>query len=701
MHPFERHLLRGYAYAAARGGHEADDVDLSVSDADLVLKRIHHEKSRPDRDFVAWLVRHAGELACEPLPDLSRDAYDSGRGRVDQESWNLLAPILDRVRPPKQRPRRSGLQRRLDWLIETLALDRLDAAILGLTVRAALDRRFHTLAQVTAGNSPGRDEIGIRALAALLGQGTETIEGRLKRSRPLCLLGFVEDRNAGDFAPSRMVLRVARMASAGPVVLREALLGRTERPRLGWDDFVHLGPVRDLAERLVEGAFRERSKGVNILLYGEPGTGKSEFARTLAARVGARASFIGETDDEAGEPNRNERISAFAVARALAGRAGRVLLVMDEADDVFTGVDSDDGRLRAGSKVFMNRLVETTEAPTLWITNHPDRLGPAVMRRMSLALRLPVLGHEGRRRMLDRMARRNKLRLGSADLDRVAALEASPAVLDAGLRVAKLTGGGAEDSLRAATSVAAAMARGRAVAAEPAFTSFDPALSAADHNLAALADRIAAGSDRALSFCFYGLPGTGKSAYARHLARRLGLDVVERRASDLLSMWVGGTEKGIAAAFEEAADRRAMLILDEVDSLLRDRAGARQSWEVSQVNEMLTRMEAAQHPFCCTTNLMGSLDPATLRRFLFKVEFRPMSADQTHAAFLRQFGIAPPPGLDLLDPLTCGDFAVVARKSTVLGKRDPAALLGMLAAEVAAKPGANRTAIGFTARVAR
>jgi len=55
-------------------------------------------------------------------------------------------------------------------------------------------------------------------------------------------------------------------------------------------------------------------------------------------------------------------------------------------------------------------------------------------------------------------------------------------------------------------------------------------------------------------------------------------------------MWLGESEKAIAAAFEEAADLRAFLVLDEVDSLLRDRRAAQHSWEVTQVNEMLTQM---------------------------------------------------------------------------------------------------------------
>jgi hypothetical protein len=100
------------------------------------------------------------------------------------------------------------------------------------------------------------------------------------------------------------------------------------------------------------------------------------------------------------------------------------------------------------------------------------------------------------------------------------------------------------------------------------------------------------------------------SRRARHLAERLDLDLVEKRFSDLSSMWLGESEKAIAAAFEEAADLRAFLILDEADSLLRDRAAAHHSWEITQVNEMLTQMERHPYPFACTTNAPELLDTA-------------------------------------------------------------------------------------------
>jgi hypothetical protein len=404
---------------------------------------------------------------------------------------------------------------------------------------------------------------------------------------------------------------------------------------------------------------------------------------------------VGEQDDSGFEPTRSDRLAAFAVSRVLAGQAGGTVLVMDEADDVFTGVDEGEGDKRRGSKIFMNRLVEKTAPPTVWITNHPERLGPAVVRRMSLAIRLTESGRR-RREVVANIAARRGLALVDDDLDQLAAVQAAPALVESGLRLAALACAGGTEAALAVRSVAAAMGgqAGTAAVKRDSF-GFDPALSSADCDLAGLVERVAASRDPALWFCFHGLPGTGKSAYARHLAARLGVDVVERCASDLLSMWVGETEKGIARAFEEAADRRAMLVLDEADALLRDRVGARAGWEVSQVAEMLSRMEAAEHPFACTTNLMDSLDPATLRRFLFEVEFRPLSAAQARAMFRAALGAEPPAGLDALEGMAPGDFALVARKAGVLGIGDAAGLLALLRAEAEAKPGLKGRGWGF------
>ncbi len=200
------------------------------------------------------------------------------------------------------------------------------------------------------------------------------------------------------------------------------------------------------------------------------------------------------------------------------------------------------------------------------------------------------------------------------------------------------------------------------------------------------------------SLCLYGASGTGKSAYARYLAQELGVDVIHRRASDLLSKWVGGTEQNIAEAFAQAKENKSLLIFDEADSFLRDRATASHSWEISGVNEMLTWMESHPYPFICTTNLMDTLDPASLRRFSFKIKYDFLTPQQVVCAFMFFFHVMiDEKDVVGLNKLTPGDFALVKNKAEILGHaHDFYALKEMLETEQTLKQNRSGGRIGFT-----
>lgn len=58
----------------------------------------------------------------------------------------------------------------------------------------------------------------------------------------------------------------------------------------------------------------------------------------------------------------------------------------------------------------------------------------------------------------------------------------------------------------------------------------------------------------------HGVPGTGKTAYARWLAAEMNRPLLVKRASDIISMWVGGTEKNLAHAFAQAEREHAVLL---------------------------------------------------------------------------------------------------------------------------------------------
>ena len=187
------------------------------------------------------------------------------------------------------------------------------------------------------------------------------------------------------------------------------------------------------------------------------------------------------------------------------------------------------------------------------------------------------------------------------------------------------------------------------------------------------------------SLCLYGQPGTGKSEYAKHLAKTLGIDIVTKKASEILDMYVGGTEENIANAFSEAKKKKAMLIFDEADTFLQNRNSAQRRWEISQVNEMLTQMEDFEYPFVCTTNLFDTLDEASLRRFTFKIKFDFLTPTQIKDSFKLFFKQTISDDESNIKGLTIGDFATVKKKNEFLGYKDKKEIIDLLIQETEVK----------------
>ena len=260
------------------------------------------------------------------------------------------------------------------------------------------------------------------------------------------------------------------------------------------------------------------------------------------------------------------------------------MLLFDEMDDLlsepsmpfalFMGT-STPGTRGAHSKVFMNRLLEENLTPTLWTTNVARDINPAILRRMIFALEMRLPPPRIRARIWARQLASRNIEASDADTLALAhEFDAPPGVGAGATAAADLGDGGFDLVRRSVRSLSRVLGCERPPGGKAA--TFDPGLVEADIDLAALADRLTSRGERRFSLCLQGPPGTGKSAYARYLADRLGLEVMQKRASDLLSMWVGGTERHIAEAFAEARDAEALLIFDEADSLLADRRGRTQ-----------------------------------------------------------------------------------------------------------------------------
>jgi SpoVK/Ycf46/Vps4 family AAA+-type ATPase len=605
----------------------------------------------------------------------------------------LIAELRQAAEPT---PRPEPLAANIELLTRGLGLPPASLKIVGLvacyTRYDQVQYLCDTLSSVTGSIS--------RIVAMLVGEPARSIETLISPSGELAACGLLqlqEETNlvagpSGRFSIPWRVDRCLDHHFADFHALRGALLGQPLQATLNLSDYEHVEEDCDLITRVVEGASKEGARGINILLFGPPGSGKTELAKLAAAAAGVSLYAAGEELFAGKEVSRSERLSDLAFfQRLLAGSTGCAIL-FDEFEDVAWQLIN-----RGGSKLYLNRLLETNPVPVIWTSNNIFEIDAAVLRRMSLIVELKAPPVRQRERILRRLANRYEVELADHELhDLARRLPATPAVLENALRAAKLSGGGKDALERAASGIIRALSGG---GARPAIsvTDFDPDLTCASMDLTALVKRIAAASNLAFSLCLSGPPGTGKSAFARYLARRLGLEILQKRASDLLAPYVGQSERNIADAFEAAREAQAMLIFDEADSLLFDRREAVRSWEVSQVNEMLTWMEQHPLPFCCTTNMMERFDSASLRRFTFHILFTYLDAKALARAYAVFFQMAdvPPHGLVFLN-MTPGDFAQARRQADMLGIVEDAERIIALIAEISrTKPGNPQAAIGF------
>jgi SpoVK/Ycf46/Vps4 family AAA+-type ATPase len=201
-----------------------------------------------------------------------------------------------------------------------------------------------------------------------------------------------------------------------------------------------------------------------------------------------------------------------------------------------------------------------------------------------------------------------------------------------------------------------------------------------------------------LNMLLYGPPGTGKTEFAKHLARTLNRKLVVKKASDLLNCYVGETEKAIRRMFKDAEKAKAILFLDEADSLIRDRSGAARNWEVTQVNEMLTQMENFKGIFIAATNFEGELDTASRRRFTLKVKFgylKPEGIEKMWKAFFPSLEM--PDAVRNIRMLTPGDFnaAYGSLRFYDVSELTSETVLDALKSEVAYKDGREERRMGL------
>ncbi len=405
--------LRHVAYAV-----EGIDTGLEEMDDDVLVTRMRSRRKRGrlyDLEGLRGVLMSSGRRTQRTVLDAALGLLDKAAARERGTATTGLDQTCQAL------GRLFGLSTPERELLRLFVLSRM-VAPLGALIETVRDHQLLRLEAAVAA-ALSMPETSVTALLDPSGRLLET--GLLVSDHDDVGLGSGACATATTIEVASVVLGLVQSRARKVPALRRRLVGARVPAELELGDFDHLARDRDLAVRLLEEAGAADLPGLNILLYGPPGTGKTEFAKCLAEAAGLDLFAVGELEVRRQSAVRARRLTHLRQLQALLRGNGECALLFDEMEDLLGDTSilaSLFGARRAptGQKAQVHTLIEGNPVPVIWTCNDLDGFDPALLRRMTMAIEVPVPPARARLSVWNRTAARAGLELSPTDLSAIA-----------------------------------------------------------------------------------------------------------------------------------------------------------------------------------------------------------------------------------------------------------------------------------------
>ena len=592
---------------------------------------------------------------------------------------------------------------------------------------------FESMCSGASLNMNGRNDSRsvIVNLKLFTGYSEQVVKSAISKDAPLRKYGILEE----DLDIVHQITEFLTGLSAEP--LTNKFFRKYEGQPVGLEAHSNVVQQVEVIEKLIMN--RSDKESVNILLYGIPGTGKTEFCRSLGHNLGKDIYEINtyENDDRPASGNRF-RFTALRACQHTVPLT-KSIIVIDEADEMLNGGSTASSFFftpsRNTEKDIVNDYLDNSPGVYFWITNHSRSIEESTRRRFDYSIEFKRFSTSQRVRLWQSCIKKHQLE-GQFTPEEIAGFAKKYEINAGGIDVAlknykRMSKSGRtcenqktraeiiETILKPHISLMTGNKKKRDLSEPVPFYSLEGLNIKGEVPISESLEILKQFSEQMddksggvkkerinnMNLLMYGPPGTGKTEFAKYAALEIGRPLLCKRGSDLLSMWVGGTEQNIREAFREAEEDGAILFIDEADGLIAERSNAHRSWEVTQVNELLSSMEEFRGILICATNFKKNLDTASIRRFNIKIEFDYLDYKGKIVFFnrvlveltgkeLEESDVA---ALEKIDNLTPGDFKIVRQKYSFMPreKLTNSLLISSLQLEAASKNGVKVSRIGF------